>query len=202
VSSKNKRRTSVRHSVFKHKYITQPTLTPEDIIVKALQDSKHAIKGTNNAKGKANFDSLVKMDELLHKEPEKGQTSWIKQVQCVDEIPNVLNYSEDPRVPLTGRVSKSRQQRKVLTIPPPVRSVIQTPAKRGSVGRQQSTTGEPSPRVVVVAIPPRVKMALRRLVVESGFNPPTKHQSQSSSSNPTSGKRPITEYKNGKCSRG
>ena len=35
---------------FKHKYITQPTLTPYDAIIKALQDLNHAIKGTTSYK--------------------------------------------------------------------------------------------------------------------------------------------------------
>ncbi len=30
---------------FKHKHITQPTLTPEDLVIKAIQDFSNAIKG-------------------------------------------------------------------------------------------------------------------------------------------------------------
>ena len=37
---------------FRHTYITQTTLTPEDVIIKALQDLKHAIKRIKNYKGK------------------------------------------------------------------------------------------------------------------------------------------------------
>ena len=35
---------------FKHKYITQPTVTPEDTIVKALDDLTHPLKGRRNIK--------------------------------------------------------------------------------------------------------------------------------------------------------
>ena len=36
---------------FKHNYITQTTLTPEDAIVNAPQDFKHEIKEMKNQKG-------------------------------------------------------------------------------------------------------------------------------------------------------
>jgi hypothetical protein len=36
---------------FKPKYITQPTLTPAEVIVKALNDLTQALKGKNNMKG-------------------------------------------------------------------------------------------------------------------------------------------------------
>jgi hypothetical protein len=42
---KNTRSKRVSDTVhFKHKYITQPTLTPEDTIVKAINDLTHALK--------------------------------------------------------------------------------------------------------------------------------------------------------------
>ena len=43
---------------FKHKYITQPTVMPEDTIVKALDDLMQALKGRRNVKGKAQMDAL------------------------------------------------------------------------------------------------------------------------------------------------
>ena len=54
---------------FKHKYINQPTLNPEDVIVKALQYLKHAIKGTKNHKGNKKLEALVIMEELFNKNP-------------------------------------------------------------------------------------------------------------------------------------
>ena len=55
---------------FKHKYITQPTLTPEDVIVKDLQDLKHSIKGTINRKQSKYFEAIVKTEELINTDPE------------------------------------------------------------------------------------------------------------------------------------
>ncbi len=48
---------------FKHWYITQPTLTQVDIIVKAIDDLTHALKGRKNAKGDAQIEALEKVDE-------------------------------------------------------------------------------------------------------------------------------------------
>ena len=54
---------------FKHKYITLPNPTPEDVIVKALQNLKHAIKGMKNHKGNTIFEALLRMKELFNTEP-------------------------------------------------------------------------------------------------------------------------------------
>ena len=86
---------------FKHKYITQPTLTPKNDIIKALQDLKHALDGTKNHKGDKSLETLVKMDELLNvKSKEKPKE---KVVQFEDGNPRIMKYSQDPRVPL-GRI--------------------------------------------------------------------------------------------------
>ena len=53
---------------FKHKYITQPTLTPEDTIVKAINDLTHALKESRNMKGILQIKALLKMDELFNKQ--------------------------------------------------------------------------------------------------------------------------------------
>ena len=52
---------------FKHKYITQPTVTPADTIVKALNDLPNALKGKRNVKAEAQIEALEKIDELPHK---------------------------------------------------------------------------------------------------------------------------------------
>ena len=45
---------------FKHKHITTPTLTPEDSIVKALNDLTHALKKQRNTKGIVEIEALQK----------------------------------------------------------------------------------------------------------------------------------------------
>jgi hypothetical protein len=56
---------------FKHKYITQPTVTPADTIVKALDDLTQALKGKRNVSGAAEIEALKKIDELLNNIPKQ-----------------------------------------------------------------------------------------------------------------------------------
>ncbi len=51
---------------FKHKYITQPTLTPEDTIVKALNDLTIALKQKRNNKGIVEYEELQRIDKILN----------------------------------------------------------------------------------------------------------------------------------------
>jgi hypothetical protein len=59
---------------FKTKYLTQPTLTPADIITKALQDLTQALKGKHNQQGISQMDALVKLDVILNNVPEPEPT--------------------------------------------------------------------------------------------------------------------------------
>ncbi len=45
---------------FKHKYITQPTLTPTDTLVKAIDDLTCALKGSRNLQGIQQIERLKK----------------------------------------------------------------------------------------------------------------------------------------------
>ncbi len=53
----------------KHKYITQPTLTPVDTVVKAIDDLTHALKGARNVQGMQQIERLEKIDEHLNNIP-------------------------------------------------------------------------------------------------------------------------------------
>ncbi len=52
---------------FKHKYITQPTITPADIIKKAINDLAAALKGWKNIDGIMEMEALQKLVKLLNK---------------------------------------------------------------------------------------------------------------------------------------
>jgi hypothetical protein len=54
---------------FKHKYITQPTLTPVNTVVKAIDDLTSALKGARNVKGMQQIERLKKIDKLLNNIP-------------------------------------------------------------------------------------------------------------------------------------
>jgi hypothetical protein len=47
---------------FKTKYLTQPTLTPADVITKALNDLTQALKGKNNQQGIDQMEALTKLN--------------------------------------------------------------------------------------------------------------------------------------------
>ena len=50
---------------FKHKYITQPTVTPEDAVVNAYQNLENAIKGINSAQKAAQLEALERIEDML-----------------------------------------------------------------------------------------------------------------------------------------
>ena len=66
----NKKRESVRHGIYKTKFITQPTLTPADVITKALNDLPQALKGKSNQQGIDHIEALTKLNNILGNAPE------------------------------------------------------------------------------------------------------------------------------------
>jgi hypothetical protein len=50
---------------FKHKYITQPTVTPADDIVNALAKLQDAIQGIQHSKNDAHFEDLRRLEQTL-----------------------------------------------------------------------------------------------------------------------------------------
>ena len=75
----------------RHNYITRATLTPEDMIVKALHDLKHAIKGMENHKGKK-MEALVRMEEISNIDPENKVSYRAKEFQSTNDPTKVLNF--------------------------------------------------------------------------------------------------------------
>ena len=55
---------------FKTKYLTQPTLTPAEVITKALNDLTRALKGKNNQQGISQMEALTKLNDILNNAPE------------------------------------------------------------------------------------------------------------------------------------
>jgi hypothetical protein len=105
---------------FDHAHITQPTVTPTDVIVKALQDLTQAIKESHNPKGKEQMDALKKLDMLLVTPVEQA-----KRVTFQDDIEKTKRTADsptftaraprvvDPKVdkPFLNNVSRARNQR-------------------------------------------------------------------------------------------
>jgi hypothetical protein len=55
---------------FKTKYIMQPTMTPADVITKALSDLTQALKDKRNHTGLEQIEALMKIDNILNNTPE------------------------------------------------------------------------------------------------------------------------------------
>jgi hypothetical protein len=111
---------------FKHKYITQPTLTSADIITKAINNLTHALKGRRNTKGiKEIVEALQKLDELRNQAPQ-AQTPPPRQVPREEATtPRVANpvNKPTPRVAnpvnkLTPRVESTAPHEKAKEISP------------------------------------------------------------------------------------
>jgi len=95
---------------FKTKYITQPTLTPADVISKALKDLTQALKGKSNQQGLEQIEALKKLDEILNNVPEPVPTTTttrpMRRRVTFDEEANAPTETE-PRMEIaTPRVTE------------------------------------------------------------------------------------------------
>ena len=91
--------------VFQHRYITNPTITPEDKVVKALGDVKQALMKEKNLQGQDQMDALQRIDAILKPTSQKRVT-----FQDDEQQPRVADTQ--PRVAVT------EQQRRVNVSPP------------------------------------------------------------------------------------
>ena len=85
---------------FKHAYITQPAVTPTDILVKTLQELTQTIKDAPNLKGAAQLEALKKLETLLHQPAGHDDTRRPRVVN--------LGENEDAKV---GEIERRRTQR-------------------------------------------------------------------------------------------
>jgi hypothetical protein len=89
---------------FKHKYITQPTLTQADIILNALDNLTHTLKGTKNVKGDTQIKASEQINELLNNIPRKVVTRKEQHV-TFDE-----NTAPPQEINATSRTLTATQQ--------------------------------------------------------------------------------------------
>jgi hypothetical protein len=114
---------------FKHKHITAPTLTPEDTIVKALNDLTEALRDRRNTKGAIEYEALQKFDELMNKIPTPPQ-STPKQTTTIRRVtfdPTTKPASETQPTP---RVRIETPNPRVQETMPPPRVQENTPIPR------------------------------------------------------------------------
>jgi hypothetical protein len=134
---------------FKHRYLTQPTVTPADLIVKAFGDLTQALKRRRNMKGIEQIKALTKIDELLNNIPTTNKTPTrkvtfdeaTKPPQEVIAAPRVNNMSKSAKEHTTintaiinkaltintpsPRVETYTNKTPILDLPPP--RVVESP---------------------------------------------------------------------------
>jgi uncharacterized protein with von Willebrand factor type A (vWA) domain len=84
----NEERKDIRHSLFQNKI---PTLSPADVISKALIDLTQALKGKSNQKRIDQIEALKRLNTILSNKPEiiptQMDTSLIQWRETFDEQP-------------------------------------------------------------------------------------------------------------------
>ena len=92
---------------FKTKFITQPTMTPADVITKALNDLTQALQGKKNHKGLEQIEALTKLDNMLNNTPEP------------DPLPELQAIPAEPRRDTFDETTKPPQNEEPTTEPRP-----------------------------------------------------------------------------------
>ena len=121
---------------FKHKHITIPTVTPEDTIVKCMNDLTQALKERRNTQGAVEYEALQKLDDLLNRIP----TTTTRE-----ETARQVTFDPSSKPPAEQQPNPSPQ---IATPTPRVR--IATPAP-------MVMNATPAPRVQIAIPTPRVQ---------------------------------------------
>jgi hypothetical protein len=144
VKKKKSKRISDR-VFFKHKYVMQPTLMQADIIVKAINDLAHALKGRKNTKGIAQIEALEKIDEILNN---LAKTSTTKAKQFTFDKATAPPHETSPTTQATVPTPRT------ITRPSITSAIIDKPITETSTLRVQATNEEPTVNKIP---PPRVQ---------------------------------------------
>ena len=135
--------------VFHHKYITQPEITPEDQIIKAVDDLTSALRQRVNKQGKEDMQVLRKMNDILNSKDvqnmgqarnnrkEKTVTFADPPVTCAAE-PILADPIPEPRVCGTPQEPRVEQTPKSKAVRLPI--VVTNTRKRPS----QASSGGPT----------------------------------------------------------
>jgi hypothetical protein len=111
---------------FKHKYITQPTMTTDDLMIKAIHDLTIAIKGNKDPKNGAQSEAITKL---------------VNALRPGNEFPIQQASERQPRV-------QQEQIQKPLTIHPP-RVQIYTPPRVRFTNEEQPFDANTPPQLIV-----------------------------------------------------
>ena len=141
---------------FKHKYITQPTVTPADTIVKALDDLMHTLKGRRNVKGEAQMDALEKINKLLNNIPKQLEPKRHQEQQRQVIFDNETAPPKKNRVPTMRPTTPARTTSRPSIEKATIHKTIQPTAPNPRVHDDTRTvptatttkTTTPTPRVL------------------------------------------------------
>jgi hypothetical protein len=101
--------------VFWHKYITQPEITPEDQIVRVVNDLTAALRQRVNTRGKEDMQILRKMNNILNSDDAGHNKKTVTFAEPI--VTKVVESIPEPRVQVTGpepRVSVTLPESRVV----------------------------------------------------------------------------------------
>jgi hypothetical protein len=127
---------------FRHKYITQPTVTPADIIIKAYRDLTSALQGLKNTTDSRQMHALEKIEQQLS----PGLKHQIQQ-QLQRRLPRVnTTRAQELSQPHAPRV---RFQEPPLNVTSPTRMIVASPQEP----RDELPRPSPPKPVPIIKVP-------------------------------------------------
>ena len=118
---------------FKHKYITQPEVTPADMIIKAYRDLKSALHGITNTRDNAQMDAIQQIQQQLQPGHRKEIENKLQR-----RLPRVERSSHkeltSPMLPQAPRVHFEKRGIPELQ---PTRMIVASPRKQVVESPQQ-----------------------------------------------------------------
>jgi hypothetical protein len=108
---------------FKHKHITQPTVTPADAIVNAFNKLREAIHGIQHSKDDAHFEALKRTENTL-------QLSGNHAIKTVEQV-KLPRVEQQTQIALTQHVPMVRFDDATPTVHDPLpRLIVTSPRKQ------------------------------------------------------------------------
>ncbi len=132
----------------KHKYITQPTVTPADMISKALTDLTQALKGKTNLEGLNQIESLKRFKELLTNTSSPTHVETIPTTMHAVE-PRIENPRDTTHDARASRVEQTPTVSFDTGTKPPNRTVPQSPQTYVTEPRVQKEQSKDISKVII-----------------------------------------------------
>ena len=141
---------------FKHKYITNPSVTHADVVVKAAQDLRQALMKKANKKGEDRLRGLQALSEIFlemanNEPPTTWETEYVPRHMGAAP-PRVPDRAG--RVPRVGPTTRPAMQPSSNPTPLPANNPVASPAPRVAVASDPTSSRATPRRQVVAARPP------------------------------------------------